>query len=377
MRITPPWRYAAPAAVLAVAVVLEAVAGGMGAGSVVTVGLAAGALAWVRVHPVAVAAVVLAGYAAVPDATEPVLSLLPYLVALAFVGRFASRRAGAAVVVAAGLALGLRDLDSAKSLTHLVGNLAYFTLFSAVLVVGGQLLAYGERRERELAAMARDLDAEAADRERLAVERERGSIARELHDVVAQALTIIGVHSTVARNALEHDPERVARSLALIDTAAETASHDMRRLLGLLRERPDQTSPVPSLASLPDLVAAAQAAGHHVDLDVDLRLPLPAALEITAYRIVQEALSNVRRHAPGAAVRVQVRAMRGVLTLEVVDSPAAGGEAPRRGGSGTGLVGMRERAAIYGGSLEAGPTPEGGFRLQADFPLDPPADTAS
>lgn len=374
MAIALPWRYAAPAALLAVAVALEAAAAGVGPVAVVAAVVAAAALGWVRTMPVAVAAVVLVSYGAVPDATEAVLSLLPYLVSLAFVGRFASRRAGAAVVVAAGLALGLRDLDSAKSLTHLTGNLAYFTLFSAVLVVGGQLLAYGERRERELAAMARDLDAEAADRERLAVERERGSIARELHDVVAQALTVIGVHSTVARNALDHDPERVARSLRLIDAAAESASDDMRRLLGLLRERPDDRSPLPSLAGLADLVAEAEEAGHRTELEVDVRAPLPAGLEITAYRVVQEALSNARRHAPGAAVRVQVRARRDVLTVKVVDRPVEGrGALPRRAGTGTGLVGMRERVAIYGGSLETGLTDEGGFRLQAAFPLDPPA----
>ena len=374
MTPVPPRRYAVPAVLLAVAVGAEAWAAGLSSATVVADALAALSLAWVRRQPVAVASVVLVAYASVPDATEAVLSILPYLVSLAFVGRFASRHEGLALVVAAALVLGLRDIDAAKSVSHLAGNLVYYTLFSGVIVVGGQLLKYGERRERELAVVARDLDAEAGERERRAVEVERARIARELHDVIAQALTLIGVHAAVARQALPPETDKAATSLDVIETATEQAADDMRRLLGLLREPSEHTPPIPNLQRIDDLVDEASAAGLDVRLDLSLRTPLPAGLELTAYRIVQEAMSNIRRHAPGSRATVRVHADVIQLTIEVEDTGTTRRTATDRtaapGGSGMGLVGMRERAAIYGGSLDAGRTPGGGFRLTATFPLD-------
>lgn len=373
----PPWHHVGLAVVLAAAVAIEAWAAHLAPTTVLADAAAALSLAWVSVHPTAVAAAVLAAYASVPDATEPVLSILPYLVSLAFVGRYSSRRAGVAVVVASALVLGLRDLDAAKSVSHLAGNLVYYSLFSAVIVLGGQLLKYGERRERELATVARELDAEAGERERMAVEAERGHIARELHDVVAQALTMIGVHAAVARSALPSDATVAARSLEVVDAAAESAAVDMRRLLGLLREHPERSEPTPSLRGLDDLAAQANAAGLIVEVTSDLREPTPPALELTAHRIVQEALTNARRHAPGSAVDVLVRAAEGQLKIVVEDSgPAAAptaelqATAPR--GSGLGLIGLRERAAIYGGCLQTSRTARGGFRLEAVFPVGGP-----
>lgn len=372
MTALPPWRYAVAAAVLAGAVAVEASAADLPAFTVTADAVAALALAWVRRQAVLVAVLVLVAYASVPDATEAVLSILPYLVSLAYVGRFASRRAGAAVVVGAALVLGLRDIDAAKSISHLAGNLVYYTLFSSVLVVGGQLLKYGERRERDLAAVARDLDAEAGERERRAVEVERSRIARELHDVIAQALTLIGVHTALARNALAADEAATGRSLDVIETAAEQAAEDMRRLLGLLREQPDSARPTPDLGRVSDLVAEAVGAGLDVHLDMSLRAPVPAALELTAYRIVQEGLTNIRRHAPGATAIVRLHADSSQLTIAVEDSGAGAStdRSPGPRGSGIGLIGMRERAAIYGGTLETRRSSDGGFHLIATFPLD-------
>jgi signal transduction histidine kinase len=375
MKVVPPWRYAVPAVLLAVAVAAEASAADRSStATVVADAFAALALGWVHEHPVVVASVVLVAYASVPDATEPVLSILPYLVSLAFVGRFASRRQGVVLVVAAALVLGLRDIDAAKSVSHLAGNLVYYTLFSGVIVLGGQLLKYGERRERELAVVARDLDAEAGERERRAVEVERARIARELHDVIAQALTLIGVHAAVARQALPPDTTKAATSLEVIETATEQAADDMRRLLGLLRGGAEHAQPTPSLHRLEDLVSEASTAGLEVRLDVSLRTPLPPGLELTAYRIVQEAVTNIRRHAPGSTASVRVHADTSQLTIAVEDTGATtktGTDGTTRPtGSGMGLIGMRERAAIYGGSLDARPIPGGGFRLVATFPVD-------
>ena len=368
----PPWRYAVLAVVFAAAVAAEGSAARLAAATIAADVLAGLSLAWVRRYPVAVASFVLLAYASVPDATEAVLSILPYLVSLAFVGRFASRNQGLLVVVGAALVLGLRDIDAAKSVSHLVGNLVYYSLFSGAIVVAGQLLKYGERRERELAVVARDLDVEAGERERRAVEVERGRIARELHDVIAQALTLVGVHAALARQALPIDAGDASTSLDVIETATEQAADDLRRLLGLLRERTDDFQPMTAVHRIEDLVREANAAGLDVQLDASIRTPLPPALELTCYRIVQEAITNIRRHAPGSTASVQVHADEGKLTIAVEDTGAKtkADAATGPSGSGMGLIGMRERTAIYGGKLNTDRVPGGGFRLTATFPLD-------
>ena len=365
----PPPRHAALATALAVAVVAEAIAAGEGWGAVVSCGVAATSVAWVRRAPLAVAAVVLVAYAAVPGSTNTVLSVLPYLISLGFVGRFASVPASVGIAVGAALVLGLTDVDATKSTSHLIGNLVYYALFSGVIVTGGQLLQYGEHRERELAAVARDIDVTAAERERLAVEAERARIARELHDVIAQAITVIGVHAAVARQALPRDA-RASASLDRIETATEQASLEMRRLLGLLRELPGDSGPLPHLGRIDELVAAADDSGLSVEVRLDLKDAMSTALDLAAYRIVQEGLSNCRRHAPGSRVTVAISTDHRNLTIEIEDSGSTGHDAAdREHGRGFGLIGMRERAMIYDGRLEAMPTAAGGFRVCAVFPL--------
>ena len=201
---------------------------------------------------------------------------------------------------------------------------------------------------------------------------ERLRIAREVHDVVAHAMVAINVQSGVAAHLLDRDPEQARSALREIKAASGAALTDLRATLGVLRD-PDGAAPVApaaDLSALDDLAAGLRAAGVRVELDVDDLDRVGSAVHAAAYRIVQEALTNVLRHAPTAsAVDVRVGVEGDELALAVQDDGAAAG-APGSGGNG--VRGMRERAEALGGSLEAGPRPEGGWRVAARLPLAAP-----
>jgi signal transduction histidine kinase len=200
---------------------------------------------------------------------------------------------------------------------------------------------------------------------------ERARIARELHDVVAHHISMISVQAETARLAVSDMPEEGARHLAAIGDTARTALTEMRRLLGVLREDDRSTverSPQPALKQLVDLITdARESGGAPVRLTVRGEVaPLDPGIELTAYRVVQEALTNARRHAPGAAVDVEVEYGTDVLHVAVRDA----GPGPALGAhDGLGVLGMRERAAMVGGTLAVGPAPGGGFLVTAVLPL--------
>ena len=207
-----------------------------------------------------------------------------------------------------------------------------------------------------------------------ALAEERLRIARELHDVVAHAMSVITVQAGVARHVLDVRPEQAGQALEAIETTGRQALHDMRQLLGVLRPGPERPppaaphSPVPGLDDLGDLIMSTDAAGTAVELTVrGARRALPAAVELSAYRIVQEALTNVVKHAGTDRARVVLTYDPGHLAIEVVDDGAGHGGASPAGG-GHGLAGMRERALLHGGSLTAGPLPVRGFRVAACLP---------
>ena len=227
------------------------------------------------------------------------------------------------------------------------------------------------RRRRERIA---DLEARAEAEEttrlllaREAVTAERQRIARELHDVVAHSLSVMVVQAGAARRMVATKPERTTEALAAIETTGRNALDEMRHLLGVLRAAagPAELAPQPSLTELralaaadPDLPVAVSVEGEPV--------PLPAVVDLQAYRIVQEALTNVRKHAGPAHATVRVR--YGVDAIELhVDDDGRGASAVYGGGNG--LVGMRERAALCGGELRAGPRPGGGWSVTARLPL--------
>jgi signal transduction histidine kinase len=232
---------------------------------------------------------------------------------------------------------------------------------------------YAAQQAERAAEKAAAAEAERAAKARRAMAGERAQIARELHDIVAHAMSVIAVRSGVARMVIDTDPEQAREALGIIETTTRRSLHEMRLLVGVLRDaQDDQTelTPMPGLADLSRLVTDAAAAG--ADVEVAIRGParaLPAAAELSAYRIVQEALTNVIRHAGPTRARVAISYRPEDVTIEVTDEGPRG-PAPRpvsRSGGGHGLIGMRERAVLFGGELAAGPD-GAGFRVRASLP---------
>jgi signal transduction histidine kinase len=242
-----------------------------------------------------------------------------------------------------------------------------------LLVVTILVLSDLVRRNR----LARSALAEQAERNELEQARraaleERTRIAREMHDIVAHHMSMIAVQGETAPYRLPAMADPVRDEFTAIAASARAALADMRRLLTVLRSDGTSapTAPQPTLADLAELVAAAARAGMAVSLD--LLPPHPDAggpAGLTAYRIVQEALANAARHAPGAAVQVRVDGGDGAIQVQIRNGPGARGNDATRG-AGHGLAGMRERAALLGGALQAGPTEDGGFAVTAVLPDD-------
>jgi signal transduction histidine kinase len=210
---------------------------------------------------------------------------------------------------------------------------------------------------------------------RRAVAEERLRLARELHDVVAHAMSVIAVQSGVGAHVADSRPEEAAKALAAVEATSRAALTELRRMLGVLRQDSEplgSLAPVPGLADLDGLLAEVAKAGLAVKLRVEGTRPeLPAGVDLSAYRIVQEALTNVVKHAGPARAEVTIRYRDQDVTVEVTDD-GRGITAPTgdgRAGVGHGLIGMRERVAAFGGDLEAGPRPGGGFRVAARLPL--------
>jgi signal transduction histidine kinase len=202
----------------------------------------------------------------------------------------------------------------------------------------------------------------------LAATRERMRIAQELHDVVAHSMGVIAVQAGVGAHVIDTDPAEAKKSLDAISTTSRATLTEIRRLLGVLRSDGDTDyQPAPGLDDLAHLVTDLDGAGLAVDVQiVGTRHDLPPGVDLTAYRIVQEALTNVLKHAGPASATVTVGYEPDAVRLEVVDDGR--GVNGRSSGSGHGLVGMRERVAVYGGTLETGPRTGGGFRVAARLP---------
>jgi signal transduction histidine kinase len=212
-------------------------------------------------------------------------------------------------------------------------------------------------------------------RAREAVADERVRIARELHDIVGHALNVIVIQSGGAQRVFQSKPDLARDSLASIESTGRQALQDMERMLEILRDSDgaDQAlSPQPGLLHVDDLAARVTEAGLPVDVTVEgPPVALPPSVDLSAYRIIQEALTNALKHAGRAHASVHVRYGPGTLELEIVDDGqgASGAGVDDHGGGGRGLVGMRERVGLFGGELTVGPRPEGGYRVHATIPL--------
>ena len=229
-------------------------------------------------------------------------------------------------------------------------------------LIGTFVRASRERATLEAAAAARESAAQDA------VAEERARLARELHDIVSHNLSVVVLQAGGARAQGDHAP---AGTLEKIERSSREALVEMRRLLGVLRDDPDGAAlaPQPGISQLEALATTMRAAGLPVQLTIDGDYDhLPPALDLSAYRIVQEALTNTLKHAGAAHVRVEIRRRPDALTIDVVDdgTSKASHDQP---GTGHGLVGMRERVVLFGGTLDAAPRPEGGFAVHARLPF--------
>ncbi|MGQ4429630.1 MULTISPECIES: sensor histidine kinase [unclassified Streptomyces] len=311
------------------------------------------------------------GCAALALSLACVLSLVPFggltvagvvaqLVCVYVLGRAGATRLGGLLV----LPYVVIALGSHEQLTRIVAVLVA-TLASAAAATG---IAHHVRSTAQAHSATEQAFADTLLEH--AARGERARIARELHDVVAHHISMIAVQAETARLTTPGLPADGATRLLAIGDTARTALTEMRRLLGVLREDADtgvQRQPQPGLGQLLDLVDASRdAAGSSTRLIVSGPItPLDPGIEVTAYRIVQEALTNARRHAPGAAVDVELHYGEADLALRVRDNGPGSTAAP----SGHGLLGMRERAATVGGTLRTGPAPGGGFLVEARLPV--------
>jgi signal transduction histidine kinase len=253
-----------------------------------------------------------------------------------------------------------------------------FLLFMGVIAVAWVLGHFvGDRQVYAAQLEERTAELERAREElaRRAVAEERLRLARELHDVVAHAMSVIAVQSGVGAHVAASRPEEVGKALAAIEATSRGALTELRRLLGVLRQDSEpqaSLTPVPGLANLDRLLAEVGRAGLAVRLRVEgTPLQLPAGVDLSAYRIVQEALTNVVKHAGPAHAQVVVGYRDQDVTVEVIDDGrgAVTSVSDGRVGTGHGLIGMRERVQVFGGDLQTGPRPGGGFRVAARLPL--------
>ena len=229
----------------------------------------------------------------------------------------------------------------------------------------GRLVAERTRRAADLEQRAGRL----ARAHEAAVADERARIARELHDVIAHSVSVMTVQAGAARLLLDEDPERARGPLLAVEETGRQALAEMRRMLGILRgdDEAATLAPQPGIAEIDALVEQVRAAGLPVDLVVEgAPQTLPPGVDLAAYRVVQEALTNALKHA--GAARAEVRVRYGSVTVEL--AVTNDGHAATNGRAGHGLVGMRERVALYGGRLEAGPRAGGGYAVRATLPID-------
>jgi signal transduction histidine kinase len=343
-----------------------------------------------RRFPGAVLAVCVAtGLAVAAIGLPPVVLGVAILVAVYSVAAYADRWVALAGLAAAELGSAAVQLSP--------GRFEQSTVVSNALVIGAAWLlghfvgvrrAYTarlEERTAELQERTAQLDQAREELARRAVTEERLRLARELHDVVAHAMSVIAVQSGVGAHVADSRPDEAAKALAAVEATSRAALTELRRLLGVLRQEDEpqgELTPVPGLADLDGLLAELAKAGLAVKLRVEgTPSPLPAGLDLSAYRIVQEALTNVVKHAGPARAQVTICYRDQEITVEVADDgrglESAFGRPPsdsdrqdrRSGRPGHGLIGMRERVAAFGGDLEVGPRPGGGFRVAARLPL--------
>jgi signal transduction histidine kinase len=333
------------------------------------VGTAVCATLWVRRRypvEVAVVAVVVATFFAMAGGAG--------LVAVFNAAIRASRRALVAIV-----ALTLVSLTIFPLLYPSGGAWWSQVLFGCLLIAVALGWGLFTRTRREVIRSLRDraerLESEQRLRVQQAQEAERRRIAREMHDVLAHRLSLLSVHAGALEFRSDASPEEVSETAGVIRETAQTALQELRDVIGVLRDEAEEGTlqpPQPTLAQLPALIEESRAGGMHIRLNMDAPVePLPAAVGRTAYRVVQEGLTNARKHAPAAAVDVTISTEDHSLIVKVVNKQPVGVLATGMQGAGAGLVGLAERVSLLGGELKHGPDENGDFVLRATLPWTP------
>jgi signal transduction histidine kinase len=317
--------------------------------------------------PAAVAIAIVAS-SFVDETLVPALAI-PILAAIAALFFFGMLRQRSQAVAGLVLAIGVVAVVARNDPSGDIEDFLWVSFILSVAWTIGFALSGKLREVDEAKEQAIRLEREREERARDAVTEERARIARELHDVVGHSVSVMTVQASAVRRLLQPEQEREREALLIVEQTGREALAEMRRMVGVLR-RPEESpalAPQPSLEHLGKLVEQAREAGLPVELRVEGEaVQLPAGVDLTAYRLVQEGLTNALKHARARQAEVVVRYGDGQVELTVSDDGRGGGGGD---GGGHGLVGMRERVAVYGGRLEAGPRPEGGYSLRVLLPL--------
>jgi signal transduction histidine kinase len=321
------------------------------------------AIAWRRRAPLAVATIVGASAAAYSLLDHQPALILPLMIALYTAAAYRERDRLVPILlpvaVVTAIAMNAADREIGRQGYNWVEILAEIVVTAGIPIALGRMTFNRRRR----VALDRDLAA------REAVTAERARIARELHDVVAHHMSVMVVQAGAARAVAGKDPSGVSDALKQIEASGRTGLAEMRRLLEILKasDGENDLTPQPGLARLDELLDGMRATGLPVEMVVEgIPRPLAPGVDLSAYRIVQEALTNTLKHAGGASARVLLRYEIDALEVEVADD---GRGDPGAGGGGQGLIGMRERVQLFGGTLDAGPRPGGGFLVRARLPV--------
>ncbi|WP_169542328.1 sensor histidine kinase [Solirubrobacter soli] len=365
----------AGAAVLAVAGMVEVaflptLSGPLVANLVVALGYTL-PFAWRRRAPIPAALTVVVATLTMAFFLTPIKDLfVPFVVVLAVVYTAAAYRDGVQAYSALGMVLVAMPIIVATFDHHEPGDYFFPPLAAVLAWLAGRIVRARTRLSAELHETAARLAEANEDAQRQAATDERRRIAREMHDLVAHSMSVMVVQAGGARRILAKDPARALEAATRIERTGREALGEMRHLLGVLNgsDQPPALAPQPTLAEIGELVARARAAGLPTVLEFrGDRRDLPAGLDLAAYRIVQEGLTNALKHAGRAPTTVIVDwSSEHALTLEIRDH---GHATPRNGASGHGLVGMRERVRLYGGELDTGPADGGGWRVRATLPM--------
>jgi len=311
---------------------------------------------------------VLSSFVDVPGGSREYMGVWAFLLALWVVGAHNPRQTA---VAGLGIAMASVVVIAAEDARVPYDEAANVALVGFFVWLVGSVLHHRALRVAQVERHAAQLAGQQEKRAQETIAEERARIARELHDVVAHSVSVMTVQAGAARLLLRTDPERAVEPLLAVEETGRQALTELRRLLGVLRADggAHALAPQPGIGDLPVLADTVREAGLPVELTVEgAARPLPAGVGLAAYRIAQEALTNTLKHAGPAHARVVVRYTQDRVLVEVSDN----GRGPRADERGHGLIGMRERAVVYGGQLQAGPRDGGGFVVRASLPIEAP-----